>query len=346
MTYAQARWAGVRIALQPWLRRVCVGMLLALAAASGGGGDPRTLLHALAAAAAWSVMPLHAAGGLAPLLQAGLCALLLRLLQPLLQPVVWLDLERSLPLAPAPLKRTDLLLALLALSPLLLLQAAGLAVLAQPGLLGAWLLGSGLGLAVAVRAMAVRRRPLVVDGPAARAAVAGSGEPRRLSPIWALLVLPLLRGPLRRSALLLVAQGLLLAALPWLLLSPLPATALAMAWVALAWLGLQRSHAMLDSELEGLLAALPPLPLALPIWRRRGRLLALAPLLLALPSLLLALALAGPPMRDGVALALAALLAGFSLWSSLSRWTADDAHAVRLLIGLGLLLALAGELFA
>lgn len=346
MTYAQARWAGVRAGLLPWLKRVALVLLLSLAAASGGSGDPLTLLQVLAGSAAWSVMPLHQAGFLGPLLQATVVWLLLFALRGVLQPARWLAHERSWPLDPAELRRGDARLALLALSPLLALQLAGLLALAQPLTALSWLLGSALGWGLGLQAMARRRagpRPARPTAPTLAKTPPHTGA---LSPAWALLVLPLVRGPLRRSGGLLAVQALALAALPALLWSPLPAAWLAMAWVALAWLGLQRANAWLDADMAPLVAALPPLPLDLVQWQRRLRRLALLPWLVAALPVLAAVALSPHAVRGGVATLLGLLLLAFGVWSAQTRLQADDQHAVRQLLGLALLLALASELFA
>lgn len=343
MTYAQARWAGVRLALLPWVRRVGLVLLLSLAALSGGSGDPLTLLQMLASGAAWTVLPLERGGLAAVPLQALVLALWLWVLREALQPARWLELERSWPLPPELLKRSDALLALAATSPLLLLQAAGLLALQNAALALLWLAGSLLGLLLGLMQMQRRRRgprPASQQALAQRALVSS----RRISATRALLLLPLLRAPLRRSAALLLAQALLLAAWPALLWSGLPAALVAMAGVALAWLGLQRANAWLDADMAPLLAALPPLPVDATALQRRLRLLALLPWLLALPSMLLAFAL--HPVRPAVAAALLLLLALLGPWCALQRLAAADHHAVRLLLGLALLLALASEVFA
>jgi hypothetical protein len=345
MSYAQARWAGVRQALLPWLKRVALVLGLALAISASGSGDPLTVLHVMAATATWSVMPLQHLGWSAAPVQALLVTGLLFALRGLLQPAAWLELERSWPLSPASLRQTDALLCLFALLPPLVLQTIGLVMLQLPLLALQWLAGTALGLGLSLLAMQARRRgPRPLWRPPAPSTGRLSLAP--LSPLMALVALPLLRGPLRRSGALLLGQALLLAAWPGLLFTGLSPAILAMAWVALAWLGLQRANAWLDADMQPLLAALPPLPLDVCALQRRLRLLALLPWLLALPAVLVLLVAASQTLRPGVAVALPLLLGALGSWAALTRLAADDQHAVRVLLGLALPVALASELFA
>ncbi|MBT9491970.1 MAG: hypothetical protein IV107_06395 [Paucibacter sp.] len=222
-----------------------------------------------------------------------------------LLPRHWLDAERALPLRRRELLLADLAVITLALLPLALLYSISIAAwrYADPAWMrGLWpvalinfALSLLLSLLAAAALMQVRRRPRVgaapLAGPVSRRTPPSSAV---MSSSWALLLLPLWRGPARPVLHVLLLAGIalaaaLLAALRW----PQQAS-WALAVYTLLAMGLSaRLHAQALRCYAPLMQASQVLPLRPTFWPQRLLLLALTPALLAWCALL-ALLMLGP----------------------------------------------------
>lgn len=343
-----------------WLRRWGSYLLVGLAVFGVGSNS---LLGSAAALAGWTVLPLLWTVAQAPPWVAGvligqvlLAAGLVWGAQALLWPVAWRAAEKALPLAPAALRASDAAVVALALLPLELLQFIGLVAwwhkqpawlaTAWAGALAAWVLVS-LGSVLAGMAVlqVLRQPPRVVR--ARRALMVRPGAPalRLLTAAQALLVLPMCRGPARRTgrtwclggaALLAMAVGL------WCF--PNSAGWWLAAFAASALLATTRLRALIGLELVPLAAAAVALPVAPQHWRRLHAGLALAPVVLGLAGLLLALpwAKARPVM---VLVYCAACVATCGLEAA-SRLGPPADKAARWLVSMVLLLAVSSEVMA
>jgi len=275
LSYHAMRMRWCRVALLGFLRRWGVYLLVLAAVIGGGVSDGAGEI--IIAAASWLVLPLmRAAAGPwwlpAVLLQALAGALLLWGMRPLLWPQRWAEAERALPLQRRDTLRSDAVVVLLGLLPLLLLCAVGATnVLAHHP---AWLRGAR-GRALA--ALLVAATGSAVLGIAGLQALrrAGSGrQPRRTAAFAAratrnatahwlrvLLWWPLWRGPARRTghALLLGSAALCLPAcgIAW---RPDATGWWLAAFASLALLATTRANGLARSELAGLWEACAPLP--------------------------------------------------------------------------------------
>lgn len=348
--------------LRRWGAYIAVGLLVL-----GGSGD--SAIDAMKALAAWTVRPLvHAAAQPAWLAATGALAhamagaLVVWGLRPLLWPRAWGDAERALPIPPAQTRRSDALVVTTALLPLFGTYLAGALVWAVEsrgrlpnGLAAAgWLLVS-MGVSV-VAGIAILQRMRRAPRPAAAAQApvrSSRGPGLRLPAWWALVLLPLWRGPARRSGRLLVASALLL-----------PGLGLPIAfWPGLAawWLGALAALGLLaTSRLVGLVTlelaplhreavALPIAPTRLRAWRR---VVALLPLSVALAVSVPVAVLRVAGLRPAVLCAFALVAWGGAAWqvmlsttpASLAARAEDPAARVAgWLFTLVLLLALASE---
>jgi hypothetical protein len=364
LNYSAMRLHWCRAALLAFLRRWAVYFVVAAAVLGAGAGG---FVPVLMAASAWVVLPLFysASQGVwllpATAAQAALGAGLVWALRAGLWPVSWADAERALPIAPGQRLRSDAAVVALALAPLWLLYGAGAAsLLGQPS---AWLqpvrwraltallaaaLGSvalGVGL-LAVMRLAPRQSstPGRVLAPPRETALclARTLNSPRLHWTWALLLMPLWRGPARRTgtALALAGVGLGLPALG-LVVWPAGASWGLAAYALLALLAVTRAHALAGAEFAALRAACAPLPLAPSGLPRAASLLCLLPLLPG--ALLLTAALPKAGMRLPVLLAYFAACAASALIEVFSAPAEAADKASRWLFSLVLCLALASE---
>jgi len=357
------RWC--RASLVAFVRRW--GVYLAVVALVAGAGASSGVA-AVRALAAWTVLPLFRAAiegsghaAVAVLLQAAVGGLLVAALRELLWPLRWRLAERALPLRIRATVASDLIVVAWALAPLWLLYSVGAQALLANDL--EWL-RPGRGRAVAALVLAAAgsvllgvavlqwlRRPLAAR-PRQRidAATRGARMPppsMALGRRWpvALLMLPLWRGPARRSGGVLLTGSLLLAA---------TATAIAMlpsatpwslaAYAALAMLLTARLRRLAAADLGALLEAVRPLPIPSATVRAGLVALLLSPVLATLPMLLAAL-----PWHAVRPLVLAAFASGIvACCAAEAGSTSVDAATVssRWLFSVALLVALASEVVA
>lgn len=305
------RWCG--LALKAFIARWGTYVLVTGLVMSAGVAGWEQVLQAIAAVL---VLPLFSAsqhGWLlvpATLAQAVTGAAAVWGARSLLWPPQWAESERALPLPRDETMRSDLLVVLLALTPLMLLYAAGTAsVLAQDP---AWLrptqgralaaLGLAALLSLGIGAALLRwQRGYVAGGAAARpeqgSDVPAVSEPNVLSPWHALILLPLWRGPARRTGVTLLsgsASLVLVAALPGALGWPAGWPWVLAAWAAIALLAATRIRHLARLELTELLQACAGLPLDLRTLCRARSTLGLLPLLPGLAGVLISIAIAPP----------------------------------------------------
>ena len=266
------------------------------------------------AAIGWPALPVLWASSLSwpeglalTLLHSGLATALAWGLREALLPRRWLLAERALPLTWPHRSRADLAVVALAQSPLVLLYAASMLSwrLADPAWMrGHWGRGAGflagsvlLSLASATALMALRRRQKA--RPQRRSseprATPGSPPTARLSPLKALIFLPLWRGPARPvlAALTLTFSGLLLCLAGAACLWPEEPRWCLAGYAFIAMTGCTRAHTLAQRSLAPLLAAAANLPLPRLLGTQALRLLSLSPAALAWP-LLMGLMLCGP----------------------------------------------------
>ena len=318
------RWCG--LALKGFIARWGVYMLVTGVVLSAGASGWERVLQAIAA---MLVLPLFSASQhgwlLLPVMlaQALAGAAAVWGARSLLWAPHWAESERALPLLREEVARSDLLVVLLVLTPLFSLYVAGTAsVLAQrpawlaPTLARALaaltlsaLLSLGLGLALlrrlrsnVTRGSATRReedRPTLVAMHAS------------VLPAWrALILLPLWRGPARRTGTALVLSFVLLVLtpmMPGVLGWPEGWPWLLAAWAALALLAATRINHLARLELAELLDACRIFPLDSGILSRAVSALGLLPLLPGLAAVSIGIGISPPPgSRAGVLLAWAA----------------------------------------
>ncbi len=353
MRYPALRWAGVQQRLKPWARRLGIGAALSMLVASGGAGDLASGLSSLAGLAGWSLLPwvwlARELGPWAPLLayslMAGLWGLLLR---PWLLPMQWLEAERQLPIARGERWRSDAAVAAFALLSVWTLQGVGLIgwlhqgplSLSASNLLAGLPVANLLGLGLVVLAL-TRRRALPNSSPRKKPKIWTEVTAARQSPlsaIWALLALPLWRGPWPRSARWLALSSAFLLLPIWVAQAGTAGAWMAL-WVLLAGIAVQRAAALLRDEGEALMRALAPLPLHTSRWTWARQAMALLPLL---PSAL-AWTAAGLKWRPAVLAVFLLVLVFGSAWLALQRLQLDENSAVRALLLLALLIALGTE---
>jgi hypothetical protein len=316
------RWCG--LALKAFITRWGVYVLVTGVVLSAGASGWEQVLQAIAAVL---VLPLFSAsqhGWLllpATFLQALAGAAAVWGARSLLWPKHWAESERALPLPRSETARSDLLVVLLVLTPLLLLYAAGAAsVLAHRP---AWLhptqgravlalalaaflsLGLGAGLLQwqrGYRAGVVAARP--ERHSAVVRAVTGPGA---LSAWRALILLPLWRGPARRTGVTLLAGTaslVLVALIPAALRWPAGWPWLLAAWAAVALLAATRINHLARLELTEMLQVCAVLPVNLRRLRWMQSALGLWPLLPGLGAVLIGIVVAPPAgLRPAVLLA-------------------------------------------
>lgn len=343
------RWC--RLALLQFLRRWGIYIVVAAMVVGAGANSP---VHAVAGVAAWTVMPVFAAAARGPLwlLPAAATQALLGLacvwgLRALLWPPRWRDAEAALPIAPREQRRSDAVVVVFALLPIVLLQVAGTGAMlsGQRGVAAAvvaLVLANGAAWALGVAMLQRLRRP--IRGAVTQTAAAARG-PGRVRGGWvpALLLRPLWRGPARRSGRLLAlgSAGLVAPALA-LFVWPtfLPWCLAAVALIALVIV--TRLQTLSREEFAPLFEATAMLPLQ-PQRLEHGR-AALCLLPLAPAALALAPGLARSAARPGVLAAYAVALFGACAVEVFSRPPREPSDkAARWLFSLVLCLALASE---
>jgi hypothetical protein len=298
LTYGAMRLRWCRLALLAFVKRWAIYLVVAVAVLAGGVVGFVTFVMA---AAAWLVLPLFYAAAhgawLLPalLLQALMAAAAVWGLRTALWPVRWAEAERALPIAAVDTWRSDLHVVLIALLPLLLLQALGAAALLGQNLewlrpfrgraVLALLLACGASWLLGAAVLQRMRRPPTAGVWPPRWPTAVSLVGQRAALHWAVVLLwwPLWRGPARRTgqALLWGTAVLLLPALA------IACTHLGVGWwlAALALLSMlvsTRINSLARDELLPLLLASAMLPLRLHRVQRLRASLAVWPVLLAL----------------------------------------------------------------
>jgi hypothetical protein len=306
LTYGAMRLRWCRLALLAFVQRWAVYIVVAVAVLGAGATGFVTIIMG---AAAWLVLPLFYAAGQgfwllpAVLLQTLVGAAAVWGMRHLLWPLPWAQAERALPIADAERMRSDLLVVLIALLPLLLLYGAGAASLwgqnpewLRPFRLravGALLVAAAASLLLGVGLLQRMRRPAFASARRVRAPVVLSLTASLTASLaasthgvhWsvALLLWPLWRGPARRTGQALWwGSGLLL----------VPAVAMALSHVGTAWwlaalalctlLVATRINHLAREELGPLLQAGTMLPLRLDVAERLRASLGVWPVLLAL----------------------------------------------------------------
>jgi hypothetical protein len=366
LSYGAMRMRWCRWALQAFVKRWAVYLLVAVAVVGAGAVGFVTIIMA---AAAWVVLPLFyaASQGLwwlpAVVVQALLGAAAVWGMRQWLWPLSWGDAERALPIARRELQRSDTQVVLIALLPLLLLYAVGGASLLSqnPDWLRPVRVRAGLGLMVAaafsvllgVGLLQRQRLPATVRAlavPASAAtlpAISRSQSSTRWvgSAHWALALVwwPLWRGPARRTGQwLLVGTLVLLVPALGMSFSPHGVAWWLAALALLAMLVATRINHLAREELQPLLHACSMLPLRLQRveWLRAS--LGVWPVLLALGVTAVVL-LGQPAWRPVVGAAFAvALLMSVLLEVIAPPATAED-KAARWLFSLVLCVCLATE---
>ncbi|RQP24067.1 hypothetical protein [Piscinibacter terrae] len=345
--------------LKRWQVYIVVGLLVLGSAGNGA-------LAAMSAMTAWSVFPLLQATqvSMASVLLTGLAhsmvgAVAIWGLRPVLWQRAWMESENALPIAPRERRRADLLVVVLGLAPLFAIYAAGVLVwLARSP---AWMhhgwvealagLGLSMGLSVAWGVLILGAMRRVSPARPAGTRRSRRGWRRAMTPLTALAMLPLWRGPAQRTGRMMV-----------LVLIALGVPCLAMvAWPGWAswWLaGFGAAAFMLTSRLSVLASQeLAPLHLhaaALPVSPRRlllaRRLAVVVPQLMAQALCTAALMNQPRALRPGVLAAfMSVLLAGSAVQVLLTTQPSghrptDPAHRVsQWLFTLVLILSLASE---
>ena len=375
LDYPALRLRWCRLALLAFVRRWSVYGLVAVAVVGAGSNSP---LDSVGAVAAWLVLPLFQAAArpgwagcwLLPVVavQSLLAGGLVWAMRPLLWPAPWAAAERALPIPPALQRRSDVTVVAWALLPLLVLYGLGAAtwLAHQPAWLmprrGLALLGLGLlslgSVVVGTVVLQWWRRPLAHHRPQRvqsnpitpitpttpatwaipRLAFGGS-----VPAAWVVWLLPLWRGPARRTGQALLLGSVLLAG--GVLGAHHAAPAAAGWWLAaLALAGLlisTRLNALSLHEHAPLLAACALLPLAPARLRRQRLLLVMLPVLLGM--LLLAGLLPWGQARPLVALAYLLANGVVALVEVCSPPVDAGAKASRWLLSLAVLIALASE---
>lgn len=309
LSYAQVRLAGCRVALVDLLRRwvayVVVGVLILGCAGSHA-------LSAMAGLASWSVAPLFQSAqqpwwiaAAATLVHAGLGCVAIWGLRPMLWSPTWRDSENALPIPAAMRRRADGLVVLFALLPLYGVYAAGSAVwlVRAPDWLVAvrgealTMLGASLLLSLCGGMFVLHRTRLAHDGPAV---LRESGRTdrvirpqdayARVPAAKALVLLPLLHGPARRSGKLMMGStAAMLACIPAMWWWPAGGAWWLAAFATLAVGLTTRLHVVVKVDFAELHEACTPLPIAARslLWARRA--LSMLPLGVALTVLVVAM---------------------------------------------------------
>jgi len=312
-TRVRLRWclAALIDLLKRWGVYLSVGVVVI--ASSGNGA-----LAAMSGLTAWSVLPLMRASqeplGWIPVVAAAHSlagAVIVWGLRPVLWSRAWSEAENALPIDPAQRRMSDLLVVTLGLAPLFCAYIAGTVV--WVGRSPAWMQGgwalSFFGLMLSM-ALSVAWGSLILSSMRRppRAAPAGrvrkttfTATRQRMSPIAALVVLPLLRGPAGRAGRLLLASVvalLLVDAALWRW------TEFASWWLAafaaLALVLTTRLNGVVTSDLTPVHLACAQLPLAPATLLRARRVVALLPQFIGQLMLLVALLPARHSVRPAV----------------------------------------------
>lgn len=308
VSYGEMRLAWCRAAMRSLIQRWGIYVVVGLMVLGGGG---QHALAAMAALAAWTVLPLLEAAqhslwyALAMALGYALVgAMLVWGLSPVLWPRRWALTERALPLDQGARRRSDVTVVVMGLTPLFGVYAAGAVVWAAQA--PAWLqevwgqalvlLGASAALSVSLGVGILEwRRSLPVTSlpalPRRHTALKPQGR-QIVSVASALLWLPLRRGPaLRSGRFMLVCLLAFLTCALGLAYAPHLANGWLAAFAALAQTLTTRLYVLLRTELGPLHAACAAL--AIPPDRLRRSRQALALLAPAVGTALVACALLG-----------------------------------------------------
>lgn len=373
MSYHRMRlkWCGatLRALLRRWAVYVVLGLLIV-----GAGSVGATT--AMAAIAAWSVLPLFKAasqsaplGLLGAMLHALIGAGVVLALRPVLWPVQWAEAERALPVAARERLLSDIGVVLLALLPLNAVYAAGATSWLVPP--PAWLHGAewravlmlllsmALSVLAGVQVLTALRRPPRSARLGRLSSVRAVYRTQGAQPIWRVLLLwPLTRGPARRAGRWLVgltfsllATDAAMAAVHGQWAGAGGASWCLAAWGLVSLAGTSRLYALVQCELAPLHEACSHLPISARRLLGARRLLALSPLLTGLALMPLAWWCSGAIARPAVAAAYLLVSLGGHAWQLMGqRPQASEAEqaqrqVVRWLFTLVLLTALASEVF-
>ncbi len=358
LSYGAMRLRWCRLALWAFVKRWAVYLVVAMAVLGAGAVGFVTIIMA---AAAWTVLPLFYAAtqGVwvlpAVAAQALLGAAAVWGMRPLLWPLPWAEAERALPIADADRWRSDAVVVLIALSPLLLLYGAGAASLLGQNpewlrpfrwraVLALWVVAAA-SLLLGVGLLQRLRRPMMAFAWQRQYATAASLTPSARVGHWSLALLgwPLWRGPARRTgqAVLWGSCVLLLPALVTALTHR--ATAWWLAALALAALLVAtRINHLAREELGPVLQAATMLLLRLDVAERLRASLGVWPVLLALGVMTLALTFEAG-WRPAVWAVFVVVVLGSVVVEVLSLPAAPEAKAPRWLFSLVLCVCLATE---
>ncbi len=325
LSYARMRLLWCRGALVDLLRRWAAYLVVGVMVLGSSGNGA---LAAMSGLAAWSVFPLFRATTQSLALLAAMAvvhscagAVVVWGLRPLLWPRQWVEAESALPIDPRDRLRSDIAVTGFALAPLLCAYAAGALVWraqSPPWMHGEWgaavaalVVSTGLSLLWGVLIVRnLRHRPPSLSR--ARAATP-SAHAARMSVLGALVVAPLLRGPARRSArMLMLGTAVLLGANAALWCWPARAAWWLAAFAALSLIVSTRLNVLVSDELAPLHQHAASLPISLQALLRARRLLALLPQFVGQAALCLLVNASGQGgMRPLVFIAdMLALLAG------------------------------------
>jgi hypothetical protein len=295
ISYSQVRFAWCKAALVSLLRRwgiYVVGGLLIL----GGSGT------AMMAIAAWSVAPLFQAArhsivqsSLLTLGYALLGGAIILGLSPWLWPRAWAEAERALPIDKTNRRRSDVIVVMLGLTPVFTIYLLGTVIwfvqfpawFQEVWARAIFMLTFAIGLSVALGVTVLEwRRKLLPNSNTgwrfrARQRVSGlrNNPSHRLSTAMALVILPMFRGPAKRSGrffawTLATLMGCVLA----LVAAPRFASWWLAAFAAIAQVMVTRLNVVLAADMEPLHEACAALPIS-PSWLKFARRVAvMAPL--------------------------------------------------------------------
>jgi hypothetical protein len=295
VSYSQVRFAWCKAALVSLLRRwgiyVAAGLLIL-----GGSGT------AMMAMAAWSVAPLFQAARHS-IVQSSLLTLAYALiggaivlgLSPWLWPRTWAEAERALPIDKSDRRRSDLIVVMLGLTPVFTIYLLGTVIwfvqfpawFQEVWTMAIVMLTVTMGLSVALGVAVLEwRRKLLPNsttgwrfGGGQRLSGFRTTPSHRLSTAMALVILPMFRGPAKRSGRFFAWT---LATLMGCVLALVAAPGLASWWLAafaaLAQVMVTRLNVVLAADIEPLHDACAALPIS-PSWLKFARRVAvMAPL--------------------------------------------------------------------
>jgi len=306
--------------LRRWATYLVVGVMVL--GSSGNGA-----LAAMSGLAAWSVFPLFRATAQSFAVLAAIAALhscagavVVWGLRPLLWPRQWLEAEAALPIDPRDRLRSDIAVTGFALVPLFCVYAAGAMVWrtqSPPWMRGEWVaalaalvVSTGLSLLWGVLIVRhLRHRPRSL---ARTKASTPSADASRVSTLRALVVAPLLRGPARRSARMLMLGSAVLLGIGGVLWRwPAGASWWLAAFAALSLVVSTRLNVLVTDELAPLHQHAACLPVSLHALLRARRWLALLPQLVGQVALCMLASRSGHGLRPAVLIAdMLALFAG------------------------------------